>query len=208
LKDLRYPVVSPMTPDAQTGTYLALYWVLAGHHDDWNRWSVDNVIWLHQNGRMFAERTHIHTVLYDYGWSVTATEHGTPAELALDRGYPGLVVNVGELVDGHSLADVEAWTRQTWAPLAMAQPWGPDLVLDATPLPLLDDAPADVPRVANADRRFLQLHFLDHDPAEGWADGYGAFGAALEASGIATHLWTAPFMQTVFGTDAYTDELW
>jgi hypothetical protein len=208
LKDLRYPAESPMTPDLQTGSYLALYWVLAGHHDEWNRWSVDNVVWLHQNGRMFAERTHIHTVLYQYGWSVQSGDRSTSAELALDRGYAGLVVNVGELTDGHSAADIEEWTRTSWAPGAMAQAWGPDLVLNATPLPLLDDAPADVPRIANADRRFLQLHFLDHDPAEEWAGGYGRFGAELEASGVATHLWSAPFIQTVFGTDAYTGELW
>ena len=208
LKDLRYPAESPMTPDPQQGSFLALYWVLAGHHDDWNRWSVDNVTWLHENGRMFAERRHVHTVLYDYGWSVQAAERGTSAELALDRHYAGLVVNVGELTEGSTLADVETWTRSAWVPAAMAAPWGPDLILNATPLPLLDDAPADVPRVVNADRRFLQLHFVDHDPADGWADGYARFGAELEASGIATHLWTAPFIQTVFGTDTYTDELW
>ena len=95
-----------------------------------------------------------------------------------------------------------------WAATAFGTSWGPDLIGASRPLPLLDDAPADVPRVANADRRFVQLHFLDHDPAEGWAEGYGQWGAQLEASGVATHLWTAPFQQTLFGTDAFTDELW
>ena len=208
LKALRYPADSPMTPDPMTGSYLAIYWVLAGHHDDWNRWSVDTVKMLHASGRMFPERQHIHTVLYDNQWSIQSSERGTSAELALDRNYAGLVVNVGELADGKTMADVEQWTRETWAPQAMAQSWGPDLIVDATPMPLLDDAPPDVPRVANADRRFLQLHFLDHLPTEGWADGYAKFGAELEASGVATHLWTAPWKQTVFGTDAYTDQLW
>ena len=128
LKDLRYPAGSPMTPDPQQGSYLALYWVLAGHHDDWNRWSVDTVTWLHANGRMFTERKHVHTVLYDFGWSVQAAERGTSAELALDRHYAGLVVNVGELTEGSTLGDVETWTRTAWAPTAMAAPWGPDLV--------------------------------------------------------------------------------
>jgi hypothetical protein len=207
LKDLRYPVDTPLTPAPAIGSYLALYYVLAGHHDDWNRWSVDQVQWLHANGRMYKERTHIHTALYDYGWSVQRDEAGTTAETALDRDYSGLVVNVGEFTDGASHADVERWTRETWAPSAMAEGWGPDLIMNATPLPLLDDAPADVPRIPNADRRFLQLHFTTHDPAEGWAEGYGKYGEQLEASGIAKHLWTAPFIQTVFGTDTYTDEL-
>jgi hypothetical protein len=94
-----------------------------------------------------------------------------------------------------------------WGPTAFASSWGPDLLNYATPLPLLDDAPPDVPRIANADRRFLQLHFLTHDPADEWDVGYGRFGEQLEASGLATHLWTAPFQQTVFGTDLYTDQL-
>ena len=208
LKDLRYPTNTPMTPDPLTGSYLALYWVLDGHHDDWNRWSVDTVKMLHARGRMFPERTHIHTVLYDNQWSLQSGEWSTPAELALDRGYPGLVVNVGELADGVSHADIEAWTRDTWAPTAIGKPGGPDLIINATPLPLLDDAPPDVPRVANADRRFLQMHFLDHHPTEGWDEVYARYGADLESSGLAKHLWTAPWQQTVFGTDAYTDQLW
>ena len=76
------------------------------------------------------------------------------------------------------------------------------------PLPLLDDAPPDVPRTPNADRRFLQLHFLDHTPDQGWADGYANYGEQLNASGLGTHLWTAPFIQTIVGTDTYTDQLW
>ena len=207
LKDLRYPADSPMTPDPLTGSYLALYWVLAGKHDEWNRWSVDTVKMLHATGRMFPHRTHLHTLLSDYAWSIQSDERGTPAEQALDRNYAGLVVNVGELAEGKTPADVEDWTRNTWAPSAISTGWGPDLIIDATPLPLLDDAPPDVPRTVNAERRFLQLHFLDHLPQQGWADGYAKFGEQLDASGVGTHLWTAPFIQTVFGTDAHTDEL-
>lgn len=209
LKDLRYPAASPLTgADPMRGSYLALYWVLAGFHDAWNRWAVDTVKALHAGGRMFAARDHVHTALYEHRWSWRRDENGTPIELALDRPYPGLVVNVGELNDAVSFEAVEAWTRDEWGPAAADTAWGPDLIGASTPLPVLDDAPADVPRVAGADRRFLQLHFVDHDPAEGWAGGYARFGAELEATGLARHLWTAPFVQTVFGTDRYTDELW
>jgi hypothetical protein len=206
LKELRYPAVSPMTPDPMSGSFLALYWVLKGHHDDWNRWSVDQVQWLHANGRMFKERTHIHTALYDHQWAVQDDEAGTPIEQALDRNYPGLVVNVGEYAEGATHDDVERWTRE-WSQTAMAEGWGPDLIGYSTPLPLLADAPPDVPRMANAERRFLQLHFVNHDPAEQWTEGYGRFAEQMNASGVATHLWTAPFINTVFGTDTYTDQL-
>lgn len=208
LKELRYPAATPMTPDSMAGSYLALYWVLAGRHDEWNRWSVDTVNELHAAGRMFKERTHVHTSLYAHGWSLQRSDRGTPAEQALDRHYPGLVVNVGELADGATHADLQRWMTDDWAPTALTRTGGPDLVLNASPLPLLDDAPPDVPRIANAERRFLQVHFLDHDPGDHWDAVYGRFGADLAGSGVAQHLWTAPFIPTVFGTDAYTDQLW
>jgi hypothetical protein len=208
LKALRYPTDSPMTPDPMSGSYLAIYWVLKGHHDDWNRWSVDTVKNLHATGRMFGERTHIHTQLYDNQWSMTRTETTTNIELALDRGYPGIIVNVGELNEGVTHAQMSQWMQNNWAPRAFASTWGPDVFNYSTLLPLLDDAPPDVPRVPKADQRFMQIHFVDHDPAAEWANGYAKFGADLESSGLAKHLWTSPFKNTVFGTDAYTDELW
>ena len=207
LKSLRYPAATPMTPDPTIGSYLAVYWVLKGRHDAWNRWSVDNVIELHQQKRMFAERDHIHTSLYEHAWSIQKAANSTSIELALDRGYTGLIVNVGELAKGATFDDLHAWTRG-WADKAFSTTWGPDLIGASGLLPLLDDAPPDVPRTPNADRRFLQLHFVDHDPALDWAEGYAKFGEQLDASGVAKHLWTAPFQQTVFGTDEFTDELW
>ena len=58
MKDLRYPASTDMTmgDDNLTGSYLAIYWVLEGHHDDWNDWSVIQVNGLHRDGRMFAHR--------------------------------------------------------------------------------------------------------------------------------------------------------
>jgi hypothetical protein len=208
LKDLRYPAGSDMTEDNLVGSYLAIYWVLEGHHDDWNRWGVDQVNWLHANGRMFEQRTHIHTLLYEHGWSAQRDPNGCTIELALDHGYPGLVVVAGDVKEGHTHAEVEAWFRETYLPEAMGQSWGPDLVSSSTTLPLLDDRPGDVPPPAAGPNRFLQMHFLDHDPAEGWAEGYARIGNAINASGLATHVWTSPFIQTNFGTDDYTDQLW
>jgi hypothetical protein len=207
-KKLRSPAESQITPDIMTGSYLAIYWVLKGYHDEWNQVSVERVLTLHENGRMFTERDHIHTALYDFTWSHRADEWGTPAEQALDRNYAGIVVTVGELAEGQQRSDVEVWFGEQWEPTAFGSAWGPDLIVTGAPLPLLEDSPVKLPMPDHPDRVFLSIHFLDHDPAEGWDDGYGRFGEQLEASGIATHLWTAPFIQTVFGTDAYSDQLW
>ena len=144
LKDLRYPTETDMTPDPLTGSYLAIYWVLDGHHDEWNRWAVDQVNWLHANGRMYEERQHIHTLLYTNQWSKRRDPNGCTIELALDHGYPGLVVVCGDVKVGHTHEEVDAWFQDTYLPEAMQRDWGPELVSSSTTLPLLDDRPADV----------------------------------------------------------------
>lgn len=207
LKELRYPAETPMTPDPSIGSYLALYGVIKGRFDEWNRWSVDQVNDLHAQGRMFAQRDHIHTLLYDFRTAWKADPNGTSPEQALDRGYPGVIVNVGEFTGDNDWDALESWTNQ-WADTNRGKDWAPDLIETLSPIPLLDDAPPDVVRIPNIDKRFLQLHFVDHDPAQGWDGGWSTFGEALDQSGFAKHIWTSPFQQTQFGTDKFTDELW
>ena len=60
-KAKRYPADSPIVPSPTVGSYLAVYWVLDGHHDEWNEWGVEQVNWLHANDRMFLDaRPHPH----------------------------------------------------------------------------------------------------------------------------------------------------
>ena len=119
------------------------------------------------------------------------------------------MVNVGELADGPRTPTSKDVDTRTWAPSAMATPWGPDLDLNASRrCPLLDDAPpmcraSPTPIVGSCNCTSSIT-----TRQQGWADGYAKFGDQLNASGVATHLWTAPFIQTVFGTDTYTDQLW
>ena len=74
-------------------------------------------------------------------------------------------------------------------------------------MPLLGDAPSDVPRETEATDRFLQLYFLDEDPLEVWDERFGGLGKELDASGLGRILFVSPFLATVPGTDRYTDEL-
>ena len=70
MKNLRYPAESPMTPDPMTGSYLALYWVLDGHHDDWNEalgseaWSYEKPV-TDELAKIAAERRPRVTWLFD-----------------------------------------------------------------------------------------------------------------------------------------------
>jgi hypothetical protein len=204
LKSLRYPTEpNPITPDPRLGSYLALYWILEGHHDEWNRWGVDQVTWLHANGRMFAERDHIHTLLYNFEWAVARDPDGPSPELALDHRYPGLAVVVAQADDRARLA---AWYRDEYLPAAVAgSPVGQ--VLAFTPRPLLDDAPGDVPRTRDNDGTLLLLWFLDEAPTGLWSSLLADHGAELDKGGAGTLVWASPFIPTVPGTDTYTDQL-
>jgi hypothetical protein len=206
-KDLRYPADSPITPDPLTGSYLALYFVLEGHHGAWNRWAVDQVNALHKNGRMFSERDHIHTALYNYEWFGARDAGGVPPELVLDHRFGGLVTVVGELADGAEHDDIDAWYRDTRLPMLMDASSDIAIGLRFSPIPLLVDAPSDVPRQEGVERRFMFLFFTDGDPADSWP-AFAEEADALKASGLGTLLWAAPFIPTIPGTDTYTDQLW
>ena len=197
-KERRYPADSPIAPDPLNGSYLALYWILAGKLDEWMRWGTDQVNWLHANGRMFLDRDHVHTLMYELADERSANPDGVPAELALDRRYPGIVATIGEVADGHTVDEVVAWSAARECPA--------DLVLTFTPRPLFDDAPGDVPR-DTVSNRFLQLAFVTDDPLDAFDDRFTALGADLAASGLGEIVFASPFLATVPGTDTYTDQL-
>ncbi len=198
-KQLRYPSNSPIASDPMVGSYLALFWILDGHFDEWNRWAVDQVNRLHAHGRMFAERDHVHTLMYEYLGEMSAQPDGVPAELALDHHFPGLVVLIGEVADGVEVGQVAEWFR--------ARPCPAETAVMFTPRPLLDDAPGDVPR-DTVGNRFLHLSFLDEEPFAVWDDRFARLGEELEAGALGRIVFASPFLSTVPGTDRYTGQLW
>jgi hypothetical protein len=206
MKNLRDPDSSEVTGEPHRGTYLGMYWVLDGYHDTWNRWAVDQVKALHKAGRMFGERDHIHTLLYRYAWECQRDADGLPAELALDHPSAGLVAVFHDRAEGSDAEEFATWMREEHLPQILAG--SPvRLVVGADPLPLLIDAPGDVPRSEADDRRQLTLWFLDTAPQEAW-DTIRAHRAALEKSGRAQVVTAMPFIPTIPGTDTYTDMLW
>jgi hypothetical protein len=207
LKAARDPDPSAVTGEPERGSYLGLYWVLDGYHDVWNRWAVDQVRALHKAGRMFAERDHVHTLLYRYAWERARDEDGLPAELALDHPSAGLVAVFSDRAADADAAEFAAWLRDEHLPgLLAGSPVR--LVVAADPLPLLVDAPGDVPRTEADDRRQLTLWFLDSDPTDALAGVIAAHRSALEAEGRAQVVAALGFVPTVPGTDTYTDRLW
>ncbi|HMK62164.1 MAG TPA: hypothetical protein VK386_00975 [Acidimicrobiales bacterium] len=207
LKAIRHPASSTITGEPGRGSYLAVYWVLDGYHDVWNRWAVDQVKALHKAGRMFAERDHVHTLLYRYAWEKARDDEGLPAELALDHPCAGLVALWTDRSAGVSTEDFEAWQRHERLSSLMAGTPA-RLVVAADPLPLLVDAPGDVPRSEADDGRQLTLWFLDAHPAAVWDTVVGDHVRALEKSQMASVAGAMGFVPTIPGTDTYTDRLW
>jgi hypothetical protein len=205
-KSLRYPADSPITPSPEVGSYLAVSWVLAGRENEWNRWAVDQVNALHANGRMFPERDHIHTLLYDFDWAAAAGSHRVPVELALDHPYRGLVAVIGEALDVDKRAELDEWVRSSEG-LVGAPPVPDALCAAFRPRPLLGHAPSDVPREPGNDKRFLHLWFVEEDPKGVWP-GFAKLGERIASTGLGKVLWVSPFVPTLPGTDDYTDRLW
>jgi hypothetical protein len=175
LKALRRPAGAP-------GSYLALYWVLAGHHQEWNRWAYRELKQLHADGRMFDHRDHVHTLLYTREDVEYRDPDPVPAALALDHPYKGLVVTMGSGQPADVPLPAAAAIRIRWSPM-----------------PLLVDAPG-VAKDEGGPDRFLDLYFLEADPEDVW-DQFADVGGdpAVE--------WIGPFIPTIVGTDTYTDEL-
>jgi hypothetical protein len=202
LKDLRLGATAdeqPLFGDDRAGSYLALYWTPKGRFRDNTDWSTRQVHWLHANGRMFAERDHIHTLLYLYKGAEARDPDGVPAELALDHPFRGLGAVIVEPAEGGDVAAVPRPALPTTGPVA--------LVVSFRGVPLPPDAPVSQPGTNGADRRELQLWFADAEPTDWWA-AVGDYADAVAESGTGRIRWASPFVPTIPGTDRYTDQLW
>jgi len=198
LKALRFGAAPDLFGGVHLGSYLALYWVLDGHHDDHFEWALRQVQMLHERGRMFAARDHVHTLLYRHAWTARRDPDGVPVELALDHPYGGLTATVVELAPGVQPGELGAWVQACCAP---------ELEAGFLPIPLPEGAPVTQRGMEHLDRRVLNLSFTTASP-DTWWDEQHAAATQLERDGIGRMLWTAPFIPTIPGTDAFTDELW
>jgi hypothetical protein len=208
LKALRDPDPSDITGEPARGSYVAVYWVLAGYHDVWNRWALRQVNALHAAGRMFLERDHVHTLLYTYQWEQRREPDGVPVELALDHPYRGFVATFLDRDPSITNEELWSWLRSEHLP-GLLPGSDADLVAAFTPIALEGvDAPGDVPRQSASDTRTVLLWFLNTPPEVCWDPVIVEHRRRLEEAGKATVVAALPFIPTIPGTDTYTDKLW
>jgi hypothetical protein len=205
LKDLRFPADTPILDGLRRGSYLTLYWLLAGQHAAIERWSTRQVQQLIANDRMLPGRRPVHAGFYRHLWSGFRDADGVPAELALDHPYAGVVLVMLDRAPERAAA-LERWLREEQLPRAL--PGSPAAIcLGLGPMPLSDEIPAYIPRPPGLERRTLLAVFLERDPRECWKDLFEPLARAVEATGLGKVTLAAPFIPTIPGVDRYCDEL-
>ncbi len=158
LKDLRFPTGTGFLPDIDAGSYLATYWVLKGVEPESVAWGSAQVKWLHENGRMFEGRDHIHTLIYANRWAASRDDDGVPAELALDHPWGGLVLVMVDRHEDVDPRDASTLLRDEVLPASMAgTPWA--LTVGLSPVPLPKEAPVFQPANPGEERRTALLCF-------------------------------------------------
>lgn len=204
LKDLRYPDPSTVADPVSQGSYIAFYWYLKDRVDEHFAWAFPQTQWLHEEGRMNAEREHVSTSLYEFRGAVNRPGWPVPPEVTLDHPYEGLVVAWLDRSPDADYADLDRWTREEWLPT---------LVRDGTPIAqALVFAPRDFPNVPDSSvggrEKLCCAFFLQCDPRDAWAAHFADLSEGVAASGVGTVGLVAPFIPVIPGTETYSDELW
>jgi hypothetical protein len=210
LKDLRWGTTVVADP-IDAGSYVAIYWVEAGHHREWDEWALPQVQRLYAEGRGFAERNHVHTATFDHVGAAYRDADPVPVELALDHHFDAIVAvwldgrdgldaaglhqrlvdrgALGELFDGSSIEIASSWTprpefrnSRTSAPMALGSPGGQE-------------------------NRLCQVFFVGGDVRDS-LERFRRYTDSIATDGIADTALVAPFLRTVIGTDTYLDQIW
>jgi len=204
-KDARLPAVPRMPFARLDGSYACLYFILDGHHDEWDAWAAPQMHELYAADRGFQSRTHYNTGFWRSDWRAYRDADPVPVELALDHRYPGMVAM---FVDGRPgapaglLDDALESILATWLPgsaVASVTAW--------SHVPLSDRKPDFIDADPAARDRRLLVHFVEADPLDVW-DRYRDLVREIDRSGAGTVALAAPFIATQIGTDRYVDELW
>lgn len=206
LRSLRFPASSDAIADTSIGSFLALYFMERGHHSEAEAWALERVLWLGANGRMDGGggRRAVHASFYTHRFAACRDADGVPPEVALDHLFPGVVLAISERPPERSAEERERWLLGDYLPKTL-----PDssiaLCLSLDPLPLPEASPVYTPPDRAAERRHLEIYFLDQTPDSVWDGEFAGMAAATADAGMGQVAFAAGFIPTIPGTDRYTD---
>jgi hypothetical protein len=206
-KDARLPAEGSMLPDVRAGSYLALYWIIAGHHAEAQEWATVRVKALHANDRMFSMRKPVHAGFYEAAFAASHDPDGVPIELALEHPYAGVGLTMLEANESIGRARLMEALEGGLVRDSLSAA-GPSLCLATAPLPIGDDMPAYVERPKGLERRVLLFTFHPGDPAKTLPAWTRHVALQVEKAGLGRLLLSASFIPTIPGSDRHADELW
>lgn len=210
LKDLRWPRGSTVADPWDAGSYVAIYWIEQDHYQDWDAWALPQVKALYADGRGFAERSHVHTVMFDLVGAGYRDVDPVPVDVALDRAYDALVAVWLDARDGNGAGLHDAIATGPLAELLagscieIGSSWVPR---EESKAAAGRNSPMPLGSAAGGDARVCQLFFVTGD-VRASLPAFRTYTDRLAAEGLAEVLLVAPFVSTVVGTDTYVDQLW
>ena len=205
-KAVRYPRENPIAQPFDKGSFVAGIWIQRDRLVDQQAWVAEQMAILGAQGRTFEQRDVLTTAGYDYLGGAFRDADGVPAELALDRRYPGIVLAWVERAPGQSLEALRDGLLGDVLPgLLEKSPTAQALCF--TPLPKADWWPKASPEVPGVGERVLVVSFVERDPLDVWDECFAGLGAALEGGGCGRTLFVAPFAAVVPGVDPDLEEL-
>ena len=203
LKDLRFPAASTVADPLDNGSFIAIYFILAGSVDEHFAWSFGAMPTLTEQGRMNPNRAHVFTSCTDFAGSVNRGDNPVPAHVALDHSYPGLAMVWHDRAGDATADELDRWLRESYYPK----------ILDGSPIAqVLTFAPRDFPTMPGSGvgvgEKVVSACFLDCDPRDAWDEHVRPMEDAVAASGLGTVGLAAAFIPVEAGTNRYLDELW
>jgi hypothetical protein len=199
---------APGTQPTELGSFIGLYWTLAGHVDEVWRWAQAALVNLTRQGRGPRDRSRVYSAMHEAAFAHVFDPPPMRDIHALDYPYRGLVVELVDAPQGTPRSELARWLRDEYIP-SCTGPFGQCVAF--YPRGLRDEhvqgpdeqrrpqvvAPALDP---NPDQRVCLLWFLHKDPHEFWPGTFDRHGQDIQASGLGRLVLLAPFVPTLPGT--------
>lgn len=200
---------APGTTPTNMGSFIGLYWTLAGHVDEVWHWAKEALEHLTEEGRGPRDRTRVYSAMHEFSFAHVFDPPPMREIHALDYPYRGLAVELVDAREGMPREELVQWLRDEYVP-AQEGPFGQCVAL--LPRGLREErlevrgaqgTEIGVKAAAidpNADQRVCLLWFLREDPHEFWPGGFARHGEEIDAKGLGRLVLLAPFVPTMPGT--------
>jgi hypothetical protein len=170
--------------DPARGSYLTTVWLLEDTQDEWDAWVARQMETLRlQPRRMFDGRDHLHTAVYGFRGEHRYVRDGVATATALDHPFAGVIAIAADAYASGGLSVMHEIAGPEIPVVAL-------LVPERTILSQSEPPPFD-----------FVLGFTAGDPIAAWE---ARVAPALPRLSVG---FASPFLRTIPGTDAYTDDL-